>query len=343
MSNAMSSFYRSQIEPFFRHPRILLCHALKRGLFNWMNDEQYLKFIWLIRMGYPLDLNNPRTFNEKLQWLKLHDHNPQYTIMADKYEAKKFIAERVGEEYVVPNYGVWDSFDEIDFDALPEQFVLKTTHDNDSVFIVKDRDIFDKASAKRLLEKHLKINHFWWWREWAYKNIKPRIIAEKLLIDNNNTSINDYKFFCFNGIPKFNYVCHHVSHGQNPVMTQNDGSPEFTLSHNLRPLYRLKNLMGHLETYTFYDSNYNKIMCSKADWPATVESEQPPLNFDKMKEIAAILSQGIPHVRVDFYEINGQLYVGELTFYTSAGYEDFAPDEYNYKFGDMITLPEPNA
>lgn len=339
----MTSIYRSKVEPFFRHSRILLCHALKRGLFNWMPDEQYLKFIWLIRMGYPLHLDDPKTYNEKIQWLKLHDHNPQYTIMADKFEAKQFIAERVGDEYVVPNYGVWNSFEEIDFDKLPEQFVLKTTHDNDSVFIVKDRDTFDRSIAKRLLTKHLGINHYWWWREWAYKNIKPRIIAEKLLTDSKQDTINDYKFFCFDGVPQFSYVCHHVNKGQDPVMTQYDGNPEFMLSKRIRPLYRLKNIMGHLETYTFYDNNYQKIPCSKADWPATVDADLPPKNFEKMKEIAATLSNGIPHVRVDFYEVNGKLYVGELTFYTSAGYENFSPDEYNYKFGDMIKLPEPNA
>ena len=336
----IKDLYRSKIEPFFRQPRVLLSYALKRGLFNWMDDEEYLKFIWMIRMGYPLDLDNPRTFNEKIQWLKLHDHNPIYTTMADKYAAKKFIADRVGEEYVVPNYGVWEYFDEIDFDKLPDKFVLKTTHDNDSVVVVRDKNNFDKAAAKRFLHRHLRTNHYWWWREWVYKNIPPRIIAEELLEEGNNDTINDYKFFCFDGEPKFSYVCHHVKHGQDPVMTQNDGTPEFMLSKKVRPLYRLKYYIGHLETYTFYDNNYDKLACSKADWPATVETDKPPVNFEKMKEIAAELSKGIPHVRVDFYEVNGKLYVGELTFYTSAGYEDFAPDEYNYKFGDMIKLPE---
>ncbi len=308
-------------------------------MLDWMSDEQYLKLIWLIRMGYPLDLENPRTFNEKIQWLKLHDHNPIYNIMADKYEAKQFVADRIGEEYVVPCYGVWDHFDDIDFDKLPEEFVLKTTHDNDSVVIVRDRDLFDRKAAKKLLEKHLKTNHFWWWREWVYKDIKPRIIAEKVLENKDKSDLRDYKLFCFDGEPQYSYVCTHVKHGEDPVMTQHNGKPEFMLSGHVRPLYRLKNAIGKLETYTFYDNDFHMIPCSKADWPAMTEPIQPPATFEKMKEIARVLSKDIPHVRVDMYDVDGKLYVGELTFYTSAGYEDFAPDEYNYKFGEMLKLP----
>ena len=334
--------YRDKIEPLFRQPRVGISYLMKRGFFNKMNDEQYLKMIWLVRMGYPLDLDNPKTFNEKLQWLKLHDHNPLYTLMADKYEAKKIVEERAGKEFVVPNYGVWEHFDDIDFDVLPEKFILKTTHDNAGNFIVDDRDTFDRSAAKKFLEKHLQNYHFTRWREWVYKDIKPRIIAEKFLENSDHSDLKDYKFFCFNGEPQFSYVCTHVKKNEMPIMIQHDGAPAFSTD-SLRPLYKFRHLMGHLETYTFYDNEYNVIPCSKADWPALAEPTEKPVNFEQMKAIARKMSAGIPHVRVDFYEVDGHLYVGEMTFYTSAGYEDFCPAEYNTKFGDMLQLPEPNA
>lgn len=339
----MSNF-KDKLLKITREPRKYFSYMLECGLFNNMDDESYIKLLWLIRMGYPIDLNHPKTFNEKLQWLKLHDHNPLYTIMADKYEAKQFVADRVGQDYVVPCYGVWDHFDDIDFENLPDEFVLKTTHDYAGYIIVDDRDVFDRKSAKKFLEKHLSKNHYFNTREWVYKNIKPRIIAEKLLKNDDGSELLDYKTTCFNGVPYHTYV-RSLSKDKNLMLTYNDGtqpfpqSLKFSLS-DLKLEYRIRKALNDLEFITFYDNNFNIIPCSNDEGPSTVHPIPKPANFDKMLEIAAVLSKNIPHVRVDFYEVNGKLYVGELTFYTSAGFANFYPDKYNYIFGDMIKLPE---
>ena len=327
-----------------REPRKYLSFIFECGLLNNMDDESYIKLLWLIRMGYPIDLNHPKTFNEKLQWLKLHDRNPLYNIMADKYEAKQFVAERVGDEYVVPCYGVWDHFDDIDFDKLPNEFVLKTTHDYAGVVIVDDRDVFDQKAARNLLEKHLKKNHFYNTREWVYKDIKPRIIAEKLLKNSNSSELLDYKITCFDGVPTFTYIRSRDTN-DNLLLTFNDGNPpfkynpDFNLS-DIKLEYRIRKALKDIEFITFYDNDFNIIPCSNDEGPSLVSPFPKPANFDKMLEIAAKLSQNIPHVRVDFYEVDGKLYVGELTFYTSAGFANFSPDKYNRIFGDMIKLPE---
>lgn len=322
-------------------PRKYLSYLMECGLLNNMDDEKYLKLMWLIRMGRPIDLDHPRTFNEKLQWLKLHDHNPQYTIMADKYEAKKFVEERIGKEYVVPNYGVWDHFDDIDFESLPDQFVLKTTHDYAGVVVVKDRDNFDRKAAKKLLEKHLKKNHFYNTREWVYKDIKPRIIAEKLLAPKDGSELVDYKISCFNGEPKYTHIrsCDFES---DILVTFNDGSAPFK-ANSFRLNYSLRKLLHDVEIVTFLDNDFNLIHCSNDEGPSFANPQPKPDHFDKMLDIARTLSAGIPFVRVDFYNFDGHIYVGELTFYTSAGYCDFTPQEYNDTVGDMIQLPEPNA
>lgn len=323
-------------------PRKYLSYLMECGLLNNMDDETYLKIMWLIRIGYPIDFEHPRTFNEKLQWLKLHDHNPLYTIMADKYEAKQFVADRVGFEYVVPNYGVWDKFEDIDFDALPDAFVLKTTHDNAGVVVVEDRDNFNRKAAQKLLEKHLKKNHYFNTREWAYKNIKPRIIAEKLLKNSDKSELLDFKVSCFDGEPKFTYIQSRSCIDPNLMLTNNDGKPYFRFS-DIELEFKLRRALNDIEIITYYDNDFNIIPCSNSDGPSLYYAGSKPVNFEKMLEISRVLSQNIPHVRVDFYEVDGKLYVGELTFYTSAGFATFEPDEYNYKFGDMITLPKPNA
>ena len=322
-------------------PRKYLSSLMTNCLFYEMDDEKYLKARWLIRMGYPLNLENPRTFNEKLQWLKLYDHNPLYTIMADKFEAKKYIEDKIGKDYVVPNYGVWSRFDQIDFDSLPKQFVLKTTHDNAGVLVVKDRDSFDRKAAKKFLEKHLRHNHFYSAREWSYKFIKPRIIAEKLLENKDGSELLDYKVSCFNGEPKFTYIQARTCNDPDKLLTNNDGKGPFKFS-DIALEFKLRRAINDIEIITYYDNDYNIIPCSNSDGPSLVEPDPKPVNFDKMLELSRKLSEGLPHVRVDFYEADGQLYVGELTFYTSAGFANFTPDEYNYKFGDYIQLPEPN-
>lgn len=274
-----------------------------------LNDEEFLKKKFRLCIGKELNLENPQTFNEKLQWLKLYDRKPEYTQMVDKYEAKKWIAERIGEEYIIPTLSVWDSFDEIDFDKLPNQFVLKTTHDSGGVVICRDKNNFDKKEAKKKLEKSLKRNYYWHGREWPYKNVKPRILAEVYMVDESGYELKDYKFFCFNGKMKVFFVA-------------KDRQKE-----------------GEETKFDFFDENFEHLPFTNGH----PNSEPPyfkPENFEKMKELAEKLSQGIPHLRVDFYNINGRIYLGELTFSHWSGFVPFEPEEWDYTLGSWLELPK---
>lgn len=171
-----------------------------------VDDEEFCKDQFEYRMGVPLNLDNPKSFNEKIQWLKIHDRNPDYIKMVDKFEVKKYVANLIGEEYIIPTLGVYDTFDDIGFKELPQQFVMKCTHDSGSVVVCDDKDNFDMEGAKNKLENSLKGNYYWQSREWTYKNVKPRIIVEKKLVDESNYELKDYKFYCFNGIPKIMYI-----------------------------------------------------------------------------------------------------------------------------------------
>lgn len=171
-----------------------------------MSDEKYLKIIYRFAIGRKLNLDNPKTFNEKLQWLKIHDHNPQYSIMVDKYAAKKYVADKIGTEYIIPTIGVWDKFEDIDFDLLPNKFVLKCTHDSGGLVICRNKSTLDLKLAQKKINKSLKRNFYWVGREWAYKDVPPRIIAEEFMEDKSNKSMIDYKFYCFNGKPEFLYI-----------------------------------------------------------------------------------------------------------------------------------------
>lgn len=270
-------------------------------------DRLYLQLIYRRATGRKLRLNPPVNYNEKLQWLKLHDRQPHYTRMVDKYEAKQFIAQRVGEEYIVPTYGVWNSFEEIDFSQLPEQFVLKTTHDSASFVICRDKSKLDVEAARAKFKRSLRRNHYYAGREWPYKNVKPRIIAEKYMEDSQLHELRDYKIFTFHGEPR---IMHLVSNRQNP----------------------------NEETYgDFYDMDYHHLDLTMGHNNAPTPPAKPK-NFDKMKEFAALLSQGTRHLRVDFYEVDGRLYLGELTFFQDCGYIDVQPPEWNDVIGSWISL-----
>lgn len=199
------------------------------SLFRFIPDKQYLQIMYRLRMGKKLNLDNPVTFNEKIQWLKLYDRKPIYTTMVDKYEAKKYVADIIGEEYIIPTLGIWDKFDDINFDLLPNQFVLKCTHDSGGLVIVKDKSQMDKAAARKKIEKSLKTNFFWVGREWPYKNVKPRIIAEKYMEDSND-DLRDYKYFVFNGIAKALFV---ASDRNNPKRTEKKSSLEKEIIRNV--------------------------------------------------------------------------------------------------------------
>ena len=290
-----------------RQPANLFMALGSHGFLNWIPDEQYLKIAYRLAMGKKLDLRDPKTFTEKLQWLKLHDRKPEYTMMVDKYEAKKYVAERIGEEHIVPTYGVWDHFDEIDFDALPDQFVLKCTHDCGGLVICKDKAKLNKDAAKNKIEKCLKRNYYRGNREWPYKNVKPRIIAEKFLIDDVCNELRDYKFFCFNGDVKALFIA-----------TERQKARSET-------------------KFDFFDSDFEH-MDIRNGHPNADSPPAKPVCFEEMKKLAGKLSEGIPHLRVDFYEVNGSVYFGELTFYHWSGFVPFDPEEWDKKLGEWIDL-----
>lgn len=271
---------------------------------GFLSDEKYLRLLFRLRMGRKLDLDNPKTFCEKLQWLKIHGREEIYTTMADKYLAKQFIAGKIGEKYVVPLLGVWDRFDDIDFDALPDKFVLKCNHDSGSAIICRDKTKLDKENARKILEKSLKTDYFILKREWPYKNINRRIIAEEYLEDEPGVNLFDYKFFCLNGIPRIMYVIEGAS--DNP-------------------------------TEAFFDMEQNYLDLEMEDPRPKIPPRLPDC-FDEMKRLAAELSDGVPFLRVDFFCVKGRLYVGELTFFHESGFGEIKPKEWDEKLGNMLDL-----
>ncbi len=273
------------------------------------SDKNAISIKFKLLMGYDIDLSTPKTFNEKLQWLKLYDRNPLYTTMVDKYAVKQYVAERIGDEYIIPTLGVWDSFDDIDFTKLPNQFVLKCTHDSGGLAICRDKKTFDKQKAKKKIERSLKKNYYWGGREWPYKDVKPRIIAEQYMEDTKTEELRDYKFFCFDGVAKALFIA-------------TDRQKE-----------------GEEVKFDFYDMEFKHLDFKQGHPNATVSPAKPE-TFDEMRQLAEKLSKRIPHLRVDFYEVNGKAYFGELTFSHFSGMVPFTPEEWKETFGSWIKLPE---
>lgn len=296
------------IKGWFTNPRSFAVFIFSRCITHWIkDDERYLKILFWLEMGKSLNLENPKMFQEKLQWLKLHDRKPEYTKMVDKYEAKKYVASIIGEEYIIPTLGVWNSFDEIDFSKLPDKFVLKCTHDSGRVVICKDKSQFNIVQARRRINKAMRTNFYLRGREWAYKNVRPRIIAEKYMEDSSG-ELKDYKFFCFDGEP----YCVQVDFGRFDVHRRNI----YDMNWNFLPFEN--------NTEHHYDESY------------IIEK---PVNFQEMIEITRKLSKGMPHVRVDLYNINGSIFFGELTFFHGMGVTKFHPKKWSYIMGDLIKLP----
>lgn len=284
--------------------------SIKELIKNCIPDKIYLKIIYKRVLGKRLNLSNPQTFNEKIQWLKLYDRNPEYTTMVDKYEVKEYVADKIGEQYIIPTLGVWDRFDDIDFDKLPDQFVLKCTHDSGGLVICRDKAKLDKIEAKRKIEASLKRNYYYPGREWPYKNVNPRIIAEEYMKDSETDELKDYKFFCFNGEPVY---CQVIS----------DRSTN--------------------ETIDFFDMDWKHQEFTGLALPHKLFSSHPvpvPVTFYQMINTAKKLSEKIPFVRVDFYEVNNKMYFGEVTFYPASGFGVFTPEQWNISLGQMIQLPE---
>lgn len=277
--------------------------------FKFLSDEMYLKLKYRSVFGRKLNLKNPKTFNEKLQWLKLYDRNPIYSVMVDKYEVKNFVSKLIGDQYIIPTLGVWNDFDEINFDNLPEQFVLKCTHDSGGLVICKNKNQLDKNEAKLKIEKSLQRNFYYEGRQWPYKNVVPKIIAEKYMVDESGFELKDYKFFCFNGEPKIMYIA--SDRGKN----------------------------GEDIKFDFYNMDFVHLDITNGHSMSNKTMRKPD-SFDKMKQLASVLSKNIPHVRVDFYDINGKVYFGEMTFYHHSGFCHFEPEKWDEKLGSWIKLPK---
>lgn len=301
-----------RITKLVKDPKRLILYTAEKGLFNWMPDEFYIKMIFKLRTGKRINLENPATFNEKLQWLKLYDRKEKYIQYVDKYEVRKHIAESIGEEYLIPLIGVYNKPEEIDFSVLPDQFVLKCTHDSGGLVICNDKSQLDIKATIEKLNKCLKRNYYFHGREWPYKNVKPRIICEKFIIDESGVELKDYKLMCFNGKAKCNLVC----------------------------LNRYSSTGLNID---FYDMDWKPMPFERRHHPSSGTIILRPKHFNKMIEFAERLSKDIPFARVDFYEIEGKLYFGELTFYPSAGFEEFTPESYDNMLGSWITLPSKAA
>ena len=276
------------------------------GLYRFISDRKFLEKMFYCKMERKLNLDDPKTFNEKIQWLKLYDRRPEYTIMVDKYAVKKYVADKIGEEYIIPTLGVWDSFNEIDFDNLPNQFVLKCTHDSGGLIICKDKAQLDKKEARKKITKSLERDYYLAGREWPYKNVPPRIIAEKYMEDAKVRELRDYKIYTFNGKAKF-------------CMINTDRGTDTRAD--------------------YFDESYNWLDFTWGYPHADVKPEKPA-NYEKMFELAEKLAKGTATLRVDFYEVNGQIYFGELTFFDASGFDKIIPESYDLKFGSWIKLPD---
>lgn len=298
---------KEKFNQVMNNPYILLRGLVIRKPFYWLPEKLILKVLYKTEMSKKLDFNNITTFNEKLQWLKLYDRDPKYTRLVDKYEVRGFISETIGKEYLIPLLGVWDTVEEIDWDSLPNQFVLKCTHDSGGVIICKDKSKFDIQAAKEMLEELQKKNFFYAGREWPYKNVAPRIIAEKLMVDDSQISLKDYKIFCFDGEPKL-------------IQVMSDRTEKgFDLNH--------------------YDVNWNELNIERKGIKRNPNTIEMPKKLNEMLDISEKLSNGMSFVRVDLYFINDEIYFGELTFYPSSGYMDFVNYEDDFQLGSWINLP----
>lgn len=298
------------MKEFFKNPKRALIYFMNYRCPSLLPDKVFICQQYKDIMGEELNLKNPTKFTEKLQWMKLYAHNPLYTQMVDKYEVKDFVANWIGKEYVLPIYGVWDSFDQIDFDKLPNQFVLKCNHDSGSYVVCTDKATFDKEKARQVLEPALKKNFFWMFREWPYKNVKRRIIAEQYEPSLGKKESVEYKLTCFDGEVKVITVCSGIPH-QAVELRNNDNFSKDWKRQNWYAVYK-----------------------------PTGKDIKKPAEMDDIVRFSEELSKGIPQVRIDWYVIDGKIYFGEFTFFTWSGYIHFEPKEWNLTMGEWLKLPE---
>lgn len=307
-----------------RNPWSLFSFLAYKGLMNWVPDETYLKLMFRARMGKRLNLKNPQTFSEKLQWLKLYERNPLYTVMVDKVKAKEYVASKIGERFIIPTLGVWEKAEDIDFNSLPDRFVLKCNHNSGKgMYICRDKSKMDERKVRESLEQGLKEDYYKHGREWPYRDVPRRILAEQYMDDGMSSfnegksvekairvgDLRDYKFFCFNGKPR---LCQVISNRATD------------------------------ECIDFYDMKWNRLVGLVGLTPDVHNGEQEialPHSFDDMLRCACVLSAEIPFSRIDFYDIKGRAFWGEITFFPASGFGSFQPDEWNYKIGEWLHLP----
>ena len=289
------------------YKKIVRSRELRIKISNFLSfvpDKPYLKMVYYMKTGERLNLDNPVGFNEKQNWLKLHDIHPEYTKLVDKYEVRSVIKELLGDGYMFPVLGVWDTYDDIDFASLPDQFVLKCTHDSQSVKIVEDKNKIDHKEFRKFYNGRLKINPFNMGREYPYKNVRPRIIAEKLMVAEGG--INDYKFFCFDGKPVIMFIATERASGDTK--------------------------------FDFFDMNFNHLDIVNIHPQSDKGEIEKPVCFDEMKQIAAKCSQGMKFVRIDLYEIDGKVYFGEYTFFHGGAFWPMKPEHWEKDLGDLIKI-----
>ena len=279
-------------------------YTIKSFCSRLVPDALFLRFKYLRSCGKRLDLKSPKLFNEKLQWLKLHNRKTEYIAMVDKYEVKRIVAKTIGKQYIIPTIGVYDSFNEIDFEQLPKQFVIKCTHDSGGLVICKNKDELNIDDARKTINSCLRRNFYYAGREWPYKHVKPRIIIEKYMEDESGYQLKDYKMFCFNGVVKL-------------IMVDSD-----RFSNHKRKVY---------------DENWKQIDIN-INYPTSEISFEKPKCLNEMIALGEKLSKSIPFVRVDFYVIKNKLYFGEITFYPGSGFQKITPTKWNKVLGDMIDL-----
>lgn len=300
---------KTAIHLLINNKSMFVAQIIRRLCFLF-SDETYLKLLYKYQMGHKLDLTNPKYFTEKIQWLKLYDRNDYYTRIVDKFEVKSIVSSIIGEDKIIPTIGVWNNVDEIDWKTMPNKFVLKTTFGggSDGVFICKDKNTLDIKQITRGIKRAMKTNPYLRLREWPYKNVPKRIIAETY-IEELSGDLRDYKFYCFGGEPKVLLIA----------------SNRYT-THN----------------FDYFDMDFNRLNITSAMGKNNPNITTAPATFEEMKYIAKELSKGYPHIRIDLYSCNNNIYFGEMTLYDSSGFDNLNSDEWNLRFGSWINLPKKN-
>ena len=299
----------SKIRTFIENPQYFITSPASKGWLNWVPDSLYLKVLYRVIMGRKLNLKNPKEYNEKLQWLKLNDRKPEYSTMVDKYEVRGYIGDLLGDKYLIPCLGIYDSVDDIDIDALPDRFVLKCTHDSGSVEICKDKSSFDIEGARHRLSQAMKRNYYATYREWPYKYVKPRIIAEGYL-EGDGGDLKDYKVMCFNGEAKIIEV------------------------------HENRFVEGKVHTQTFYDREWNIVPLTQIETVTVDRPGERPRQLDEILRLSELIAKNMYHARIDWYIEGDKIYFGEITFFDGSGFESFSTPEMERMLGDMINLPE---